>query len=51
MTSISEKVLAEAERLYGDLQNTNNVTPPKMVNIDKLDLKGPTVEVVEGKWE
>ncbi|WP_254060511.1 pitrilysin family protein [Halodesulfovibrio sp. MK-HDV] len=48
---IDEKaVLAEAEKLYGSLENTANVTPPSVVNIDKLDMTGPNIQVVEGKW-
>ncbi|WP_430735186.1 M16 family metallopeptidase [Halodesulfovibrio aestuarii] len=48
---VDEKtVLAEAEKLYGGLENTSNVTPPSVVNIDKLDMSGPNVQVVKGKW-
>ncbi|MCT4534419.1 pitrilysin family protein [Halodesulfovibrio sp.] len=45
-----DAVLAEAEKLYGNLENTANVVPPAVVDINKLDITGPTVQVVEGKW-
>ncbi|OBQ57651.1 M16 family metallopeptidase [Halodesulfovibrio spirochaetisodalis] len=46
----SKAVLAEAENLYGNFENTANVTPPSVVDINKLDIKGPNVQIVEGKW-
>lgn len=48
---IDEKaVLAEAEKLYGSLENTAMVTPPSPVDINTLDVTGPNVQVVKGKW-
>ena len=45
-----QEVLAEAEKLYGGLQNTANVTPPRAVALNTLDVSGPAVDVIEGKW-
>ena len=44
-----DQVLAEAERLLGDLQNTAPVTPPETIAIPHVG-KGPRVVKLSGNW-
>lgn len=44
-----QQVLAEAERLLGDLKNTNTVVPPEPFVIPEVG-EGPRVRKIEGNW-
>jgi zinc protease len=44
-----DEVLAEAERLFGHLQNTQPLTPPEIIEVPQIG-QGPRVVKMEGKW-
>ncbi len=45
----ADEVLAEAEKIYGPIENTEPVSPPRAYPVPKQG-DGPLVQVIPGKW-
>ena len=45
-----EKVLAEAERIFGDLKNSGTVSPPQTMRPEEFPTDGPSVLIEETPW-
>ena len=46
----ADDVLREAQRLFGDMQNTRSVAPPALIPQDTLPSGGPLVSVEKTPW-